>query len=419
MAKSSEKTVRKKASIVSKQNIVAVLVIVLIFVYVIVQCYSVLNVKFKTQTALTATVYDTIDVKALAVRDEQVIASADGSVTVPVLKDGEKVQLGGQIAMQFPNEDSAGRYARYLDLAEDLEYYSNLQGQSVGQVTDVKSLDKSILSDVNSYIRSISNENESGVAECEKSLNDKFTKRQMLIGENIDFTSVISSINDQIGALDIGTANPSGYITADRSGVFSGYTDGFEQSFDYSKIDELNVETLNSYIALLQNEQTPSAIGKVIKSFDWYLCTVVDTADLMGLKNGRSIDVTLKNSSRVLKCEIVKGAGDSAGSEQTVLVLKCNELSSDITSLRLEDIQIRINKYEGIKVPAEAVHVVNNEKGVYALVSSVVQWRKADVLYTGDNFVILSYDKETEGGIKLYDQIIIQGKELYDGKVYA
>jgi len=338
---------------------------------------------------------------------------------VPVLEDGEKVQLGGQIAMQFPNADAASRYAKYLDLSQELEYYTKLQGQTVGKVTDVQSLDKSILADVHSYIRSISNENESGIADCEKSLNDKFTRRQMLIGESVDFTSVISSLNDQIGALNIGTANPSGHITTDSSGVFSSYTDGFEQAFDYGKITELDAETLNYYMASLQNAQPSAAIGKVIKSFDWYFCAVADTADLVGLKNGRSIDVTLKDSSRVLKCEIVKGVGDSAGSGQTVLVLKCNELNGDLTSLRLEDIQIRVHKYEGIKVPAEAVHVVNNEKGVYALVSSVVQWRKADVLYTGDNYVILSYDKEAEGGIKLYDQIIVQGKELYDGKVYA
>ena len=63
------------------------------------------------------------------------------------------------------------------------------------------------------------------------------------------------------------------------------------------------------------------------------------------------------------------------------------------------------------------------------LVSSVVKWRPAEVLYTGENFAVLTYDnknydeksknKGTENGIKLYDQIIIQGKELHDGQVYA
>lgn len=430
MAKSDEKGRRKRFSIASKQNIVAVLVVLLIFIYVLVQCYSVINVKFKTQTAVVSTVYDTIDVQALVVRDEQAVLSDAGTVTVPVLKDGEKVQKGGQIAMQFADSDSAGRYAGYLDLTEKLEYYADMESQAVGQVTDVESLDKAILSDVNSYIRAVSAENAAGIAGFEESLNDKFTRRQLLVGENIDFSSVTAALNEEISSLNISNANPLGYINAENSGVFSAYTDGFENSFDYSKIEELDVNGLNEYIQTAENAQPSQAIGKVIKSFDWYFCAVVNTADLTGLKNGKTLDVTLKDSSEVLKCTIVKGAGDTAlGESQTVLVLKCNEINSDIMSFRLEDIQIRLNKYEGIKVPVEAVHLQDDEKGVYVLVSSVVKWRPAEVRYMGENFAVLTYDNKdyeedsknrgTENGIKLYDQIIIQGKELQDGKVYA
>ena len=79
---------------------------------------------------------------------------------------------------------------------------------------------------------------------------------------------------------------------------------------------------------------------------------------------------------------------------------------------------MRVNKYEGIKMPASAVHMNNGEKGVYALVASVVEWRKAEVLYTQGDYVVLAYDEKDEDGIRLYDQIITRGKELRDGKVY-
>lgn len=426
----NEKRKSKKLSLISKQNIVAVLVILLIVVYVLAQCYTVLNVQFKTQTAVVSTVYDTIDAKALIVRDEQAVLTDGNSVTVPVVQDGEKVQLGGRLAMQFSGSENAQRYSKYLELSEKLKYYSDMESQAVGHVTDVESLDKAILSDINDYIRCVSAENISSVSNHEESLNDKFTRRQMLIGENIDFSSVTAALTSEISALDIGSANPTGYLTAEKSGIFSTYSDGLESTFDYGKIDELNIDTLNSYIASAENAQPSQAIGKIIKSFDWYFCAVVDTAELVGLKNGRTLEVALKNSSDVYKCEIVKGAGDTQlGEEKTVLVLKCNEMNSDITSLRLEDIQIRTATHEGIKVPLDAVHIEDNQKGVYVLVSSVVKWRPAEVLYTGENFAVLTYDnknydedsknKGTENGIKLYDQIIIQGKELHDGKVYA
>ena len=88
MEDNNEQVKKKKLSSSAKQNIVAALVVVLIFVYVIAECASVLNVKLKTQTALTSTVYDTLDVQALVVRDEDVISNGDGSVTVASLADG-------------------------------------------------------------------------------------------------------------------------------------------------------------------------------------------------------------------------------------------------------------------------------------------------------------------------------------------
>ena len=37
-------------------------------------------------------------------------------------------------------------------------------------------------------------------------------------------------------------------------------------------------------------------------------------------------------------------------------------MNSDIASLRTADIELRLNSYEGIKMPASAVHVNNGEK---------------------------------------------------------
>ncbi len=95
-------------------------------------------------------------------------------------------------------------------------------------------------------------------------------------------------------------------------------------------------------------------------------------------------------------------------------------MDKNISSMRLEDIEIRVKSYTGIKVNSSAVHDKDGEKGVYALVSNIAKWRRADVLYTGDGYVILSYDDpDVQNGIKLYDKIIIRGRDVYDGRVFA
>ena len=421
MAKEQKEKIKKvnKLSASQKQSVAIIFILLLIIVYVAVQCYSVMNVRLQTQTALLSTVYEEVEATALVIRDEHIVSAQGGGVTVPSVSNGEKVKNGGELAKVFGSTENAAAYASYLELEAELEYFAQMESQAVGQVTDVESLDADILQNVNSYIRSNSAKDFVQSKDFASQLNDKFTRRQMLIGQDIDFASIVTEITSQMNEININSCKPTGYVSADASGIFSEYTDGLEQAFDFKNIEELDAETLQGYIESAQAAVPTEDMGKLITSFDWYMCALVNTADLAELQDGAKVDVAIKGTDKVIKCKIVSGADAQLGQEQSVLILKSTEMNSDIASLRVEDIQIRTKEYTGIKVSPNAVHIKDGEKGVYALVSSVVEWRKADVLYTGKDFVVLSYSDEESGGIKLYDEIIIKGKELHDGKVYT
>ena len=59
-----------------------------------------------------------------------------------------------------------------------------------------------------------------------------------------------------------------------------------------------------------------------------------------------------------------------------------------------------------------------NNEGVYVKVGEKVVFKKLDVLYRGDGFVLSNArdDSETQY-LKLFDEIIVEGKDLYDGKI--
>ena len=405
----------------SKQNLVMAVIVIAILAFVAVECFSVLNVSLKTQTAYVTTVYDTVDAKAIVIRDEKKAESGSG-VAVATVSDGEKVAAGGSIAMLFSSSENAQQYSNYLELEKERDYYIDLINVSVGSVTDIERLESSIISDVNGFIRSAAHSDTQGAQSYSHNMNDGFTKRSLLIGDQIDFSAVLKEINDRISAINVDSCKPSGYVTAEKSGYYSRYTDGLEDAFDYSAIEKLDAETLNSYINQAEAASgTVQGSGKIINSFVWYLCCVVDSEDIVGLENGDRLKVYVKSANKELNCKIVSGAETAAfGNMQTVLVLSCNEMNSEISSMRLEDIEIRVRSYTGIKVSSSAVHELDGEKGVYALVSNIAKWRRADILYTGEDYVILSYnDPDISNGIKLYDEIIIRGKDVKDGKVFA
>lgn len=403
-----------------KPKIVIAVIILLILGFVIGECVSVLSVNIETQVAMTTTVYDTIETRAVIIRDEKAVEGIDG-IVLPAVADGEKVNAGGKIAMSFSSAENAEKYANYLVLEEKHKHYTELENTAVGNVTDIELLEKNILSDVNSYIRSIGRNELNSADEYAFNVNDDLTKREILVGEHVDFSSSISEIEGKLANIDVSSCKPTGYITAPKAGFYSKYTDGCENMIDYSKVKTMSVKNFDECLnnALSAKGSTMKG-GKIISSFIWYFACVVNAEDVAGLQDGQNAQVIVKSTDKELKCTIVKGADVALSADKTLLILSCNEMDKNISSMRLEDIEIRVKSYTGIKVNSSAVHDLNGEKGVYALVSNIAKWRRADILYTGDGYVILSYDDpDIKNGIKLYDKIIIRGRDVYDGRVFA
>ena len=364
--------------------------------------------------------YETVDATAYVVRDEHIIDSDKSGVTVACVNDGEKVKKGGNIAMVFGSEQQAQSYTSVLDIQSSLDYYIDLESRSAGIATDVASIDKDILSDVNDYIRQASDYSAGGLDSSSKSLNDKLTRRQIIIGESIDFSDVKSRLEKEINSIDMNSCKPTDYVSTDESGIFSSYTDGCEGLVDYNKVTELTAEELDKAIEQGYKTEKQNHLGKMITTYEWYFCCKVDADKIKGIKNGDKLSVALKDSDDVIDCTVVSGADVDLGVKETVLVLRNSAMDSSISAMRVENIEIRLKEYTGFKVPSSAIHVdEDGKKMVYALAANQVNARYGNIIYSTKDYVIFEYEPENSDGIRLYDQIITQGKDLYDGKIYT
>lgn len=419
----SRKTKRNKGGKrLAGDTAAAIVILAVIAVYVLAECYSALHVEVETITAVTSTVYDSIEAKALIIRDERTVTANNNSVTVYAAENGEKVKLGGTVAMEFASDAEAKNYTTLQSLKSELDYYNELESKSAGVATDVETVDRDIIGNVNEYVRAANYGSVSGLSGCADELNDKLTRRQMIIGESVDFTAVKEGLQSQINEINTDECSPTGYIRAEESGIFSSYTDGLEGSFDYDAAQQLDAATLKSYMDQAQQAkaQGDNVLGKLITSYEWYFCAVVSADAVKDINNGDSLDVAVKDSEDVIKCLVVSGADAQPWQEETALVLRCSRIDSEIASMRLEDIEIRYNSYTGFKVPVSAVHI-DDEGGayVYALVANQVKQRSGEIVYSTKDYSIFEYDPENSDSIRFYDQIITKGKDLHDGKVYT
>lgn len=408
---------KKQSYNVNKSNVLIISVIVLIVLFVVIQFYKVTHIELKTQTATISTVYDKVSSEALFIRDESVVEKSPSGVTVACFQDGDKINVKGNVAMQFSSSKAAANYSKYAELTKQIKYYQTLEAQTVGQSADLETINEDIEQKVINYADGLA---KNQIGDTAEDLDSVLVRRQLIIGEDVNLLSIIENLRDQRNNYQ-SYSKPDRYIKTDKSGVFSSYTDGYENLIDYSKAEETTIDGFKSALKAVDKAQNISNnIGKLVTSYTWYVQTLVSADTVKNLENGDYVNIVLKDdTSKSFKAEIVNGAEIALGQKETLLVLKLNEMDADIAKLRKAEIEIRRNTYEGIKVPSEALHVLDGKKGVYVLIASQVKFREVNVIYSDDDYVLAEYDESNEKSIHLYDKIITQGKDLKDGKVYT
>ncbi len=408
---------KKQSYNVNKSNVLIISVIVLIVLFVVIQFYKVTHIELKTQTATISTVYDKVSSEALFIRDESVVEKSPSGVTVACFQDGDKINVNGNVAMQFSSSKAAANYSKYAELTKQIKYYQTLEAQTVGQSADLETINEDIEQKVINYADGLA---KNQIGDTAEDLDSVLVRRQLIIGEDVNLLSIIENLRDQRNNYQ-SYSKPDRYIKTDKSGVFSSYTDGYENLIDYSKVEETTIDGFKSALKAVDKAQNVSNnIGKLVTSYTWYVQTLVSADTVKNLENGDYVNIVLKDdTSKSFKAEIVNGAEIALGQKETLLVLKLNEMDADIAKLRKAEIEIRRNNYEGIKVPSEALHVLDGKKGVYVLIASQVKFREVNVIYSDDDYVLAEYDESNEKSIHLYDKIITQGKDLKDGKVYT
>ena len=88
-----------------------------------------------------------------------------------------------------------------------------------------------------------------------------------------------------------------------------------------------------------------------------------------------------------------------------------------MTLLRQQSAEIVFTSYSGLRVPKSAVRVENGQTGVYILEGTLAKWKPITILHdTGESYVA-ALDTSSTDNLWPGDELIINAKNLYDGKV--
>ena len=217
-------------------------------------------------------------------------------------------------------------------------------------------------------------------------------------------------------------------VSVEEAGYFVSTAEGEEATAEYTKAAELSVANINNIIKNAKQKKKNNAVGKLVKSFDWYVACVVEKESITSLQEGSRVAVYFPQSDVDEQEATVAAINTDAGNpKNAALILQLGNMDENIAKIHSGKVEIRFDKYEGIKIPNDAIRAVSVKdektgeektvKCVYVLSGNVVKLKYIDILFNGGDFVIAKSNTTQTGYVRLYDRVIVKGDDLSDGKI--
>ena len=388
-----------------------------LLVYVGYQAYQMLFSSIQTETVYAYSEYKTVDTQGLVIRSETpVTASKTSGYVYYSVTNGERVAKGGKIASVYKNEEDALAYRQLQQLDAEIADLKTINTQGTANRVNLELINKQMSYQMSELVQAAHAPRTGDLRDAHTELLSLMNKQQITTGKVSGFSDYISSLQKQRNSLSSSHAGAQSAITSPVAGYFVSEVDGYEQTLDYTKATTMQVADIQKALAEKPKVDSSQYLGKVVGDYEWHMTCVVPESDAVHLRNGTSLTVLMPFvSDEAIPMEVVATNSDKKGS--VAVIFKCAQMSEVLSSVRSETVQIQIERYEGLRVPKNAlVFDKNNEAGVYVRVGNTATFRKVEILYSAAEYSICKSSSES-GSLKLYDDIIVGGKGLYDGKI--
>ncbi len=383
--------------------------------YIIYQIVAASNAKIDTEFALKETVYETIDTQCFVVRDEKFINNEATGTTVSFVSDGERVAAGDTVSVVFDSVEDASSFLQVQELKKEIEHFEHVAGQANVQTLNIDSLTRKINGELSDYLKSVDSGDFKKAVSKSQLFRDSVIGKQIATGTQLDFNDKLEVLKKELDSLQ---SEKYSYteVKAEEAGYFISGADGYENTLKYADIDNLTNDDIEKALKSKPSDVSSSVVGRTVSSFNWYIVCLVDTDKTVDLSKDKAIYVNFP-SAGIEKLAVSIYKIGNRDNDKTLLILSCDEMNENLSEFRIEDVQIITEEYSGFKISNSSIRTVNGEKGVYIVRGNLMGFRKIHVLYSTDTFSIVDNPKDSSDYIKLYDNVVTEGVDLYDNKL--
>ena len=434
-----EKT--SKRSRITKRIIIGVLIalvlVYIVFLFITTNFLGSNNIV--TETAYHSKAYDTIDSRALVVREEDYINGSSGGVMIYSVSDGNKVTAGGTIATAYATKEDVAAIKKVEELDARIEFLQSLSAVNASANVGIDTINSQINERLLSLFHEINvHEFGANMTSVQENLMTSILRKQIVTGDQGNIKDKIAELTAERDSVKASCSAPTGTVASEYAGYFVSKVDGYEKLFDISRLDELTVADVEN--AAPENVNPDAYIGKVIHNVNWYLLCPVSSDEATELSHtDASIKIRLPSvTDEEIPAKII-GVNTYNEGDKALAIIQCNYMSNALSQIRRDTVEIIVNEYEGLKISKSALHddevtyyeedaqgndIEKKERvqGVYIQHGAELVFKQVNIAYAGSDFIIVN-ENPPEGvllngsTVKLYDKVVIEGGDLFNGKI--
>lgn len=374
------------------------------------QVYLRFHQKYETETAEASGSATMETFYGIFVRDESVIKYSGGGALSYALSDGSKVASDSVVAYVYGSEDDIINNGRIEKLKKEIELLESAQSPGTTETANPDKMSKLIEENYQNISTHLAKKDLSELSSERDSFLSVMNIYRITIGEEANFNDRIDALYKELNILEGRKKSPQRNIKSDGTGYFVSVTDGYE--------DELNTENIESITPaqikeIISNEisgekkKDKNAVGKLIDGYDWKMLGIIDNSENTYCA-GDTVKLKFASTSDTVWATIDK-ITETDDPNESVVEIFCEEMTFNLVKNRVERVEMILHDYEGIKVPREALRFdKDNNKGVYTLLGQRVMFKKLDIIFECEDYLLSGLTADTEY-LNIYDEIIISG----------
>ena len=411
--------------------------LVLAAIYVGYQAWQVLCPPNTYETATLATVSDTVEAQGVLLFEESYVPGS--GILGYLVEDGERVSAGTAVAEVYTEISQSSLRQQLTQLQDQIALLQKSQNTTAIQLDNLLQERSAALYDL---MDALDRSKYGETGESAEAYLLAQNKLWIVTGEVTDFSAQIAALTDQMAGVQAQLGSPA-QITAPQTGYFIRSASSGRLSAGAADIRALSAVDLKAYLDSGPETALEGCAGKVVSGFTWYYCGVCSAKE--GEKLLGSDGKPLKKSVEIRFPGQTEGSFKAAVSEVSIdaenglarFVLSCDSISGDVLRLNCAPAQIVVGTSTGLRIRASAVHYLKEDgseaegqgenyiPGVYVKFGNLARFRRIDPVDSehprvtdGDYLLVLpSGTAGSVSQVRLYDEIIVSGQNLYDGKL--